>query len=104
MVNVAIPADLYVLIYQSHQEQSAKFIEKTLRDAGGVGMSPSLTKPSSRPGDGTVTGRVWEIADEIKAKKGSASREDVVRACLEEEINMNTASTQFSHWNKEYRE
>ena len=104
MVNVAIPTDLYVLIYQIYQEQTSKFIEETLRDGCNTGKSPGYAKPSYRPGDGTVTGRVWEIADEIKANKGSASREDVVQACLDEKINMNTASTQFSHWNKENRE
>lgn len=57
-----------------------------------------------RPSKGTLTGRVWEIADEITRRTGrTASRKDVVRRFVEEDGNPNTASTQYQHW-KAYRD
>jgi hypothetical protein len=100
-VNVAIPAELYVTLYQEHQENTSVFIEMLLRDSCSADMTPTVAKRSFRPGNGTITGRVWEIADEINAKKGSASRDEVVKACISDGLNMNTASTQYSAWKKE---
>ncbi len=58
-----------------------------------------------RPGAGTRTGRVWEIADEIhKTSDGSLSiRGRVVQAALQEGINFNTATTQYSLWRRGQR-
>jgi hypothetical protein len=56
------------------------------------------TQHFMRPGQGTITGRVWEIADQLYADTGEMNREAVVTACMEEGIKLNTASTQFSQW------
>jgi hypothetical protein len=53
-----------------------------------------------RPRIGTITGRVWEIADQIQKQSGKTEREAVIKACMGEGININTASTQFSYWKK----
>jgi hypothetical protein len=74
-------------------------LEQLLHEGGA--KSQSTTKHSARPGQGTITGRVWEIADELVAKTGSAERDAVVTACVTEGINVNTANTQYSHWKKE---
>lgn len=53
------------------------------------------------PAPGSKTGRVWEIADRITREKGrKAKREEVMRAYVAEGGKANTASTQFSRWNK----
>jgi hypothetical protein len=43
---------------------------------------------------------VWEIADRILKETGTANREAVTKACMQEGININTASTQYSYWRK----
>lgn len=54
-----------------------------------------------RPSKGTVTRRVWEIADEISAKRKSvAPRSEVIDAAVSEGINANTANTQYGHWKR----
>jgi bifunctional DNA-binding transcriptional regulator/antitoxin component of YhaV-PrlF toxin-antitoxin module len=54
-----------------------------------------------RPSYGTQTGRVWEIADKISRELGrKAKRQEVMDAFAREGGNANTASTQYSHWNK----
>ncbi len=51
------------------------------------------------------TGQVWQIADEITRDKGrKAKREEVIHAYVAQGGNPNTASTQYSHWNKFYRD
>ena len=56
-----------------------------------------------RPNPGTATGRVWEIADEITARKGSrASRKEVIDKFMAEGGNQNTAHTQFYLWKQHY--
>ncbi len=57
----------------------------------------------SRPRSGTRTGRVWEIADERTREIGyRAKRSDVIRCCVAEGINRNTASTQYQHWRADF--
>lgn len=57
-----------------------------------------------RPTIGTLTGRVWEIADQITLDTGErAKRLQVMEAFAREGGNPNTASTQYSAWNKAYR-
>tara|TARA_R100001377_G_scaffold66580_3_gene41831 strand:+ start:694 stop:1008 length:315 start_codon:yes stop_codon:yes gene_type:complete len=99
-VSVQIPAKLYFNIYQNHGESTGQQIIRTL-EALCEGNPPSSTATSNRPGPGTITGEVWRIADEFKAKHGAGSRTGVVEACMEAGINMNTASTQYSYWLKE---
>jgi len=61
----------------------------------------SYAMNSHRPTYGTQTGRVWEIADKISQEMGrKAKRQEVIEAYAREGGNPNTASTQFSHWNK----
>ncbi|MCP9480492.1 GIY-YIG nuclease family protein [Shimia sp. CNT1-13L.2] len=54
-----------------------------------------------RPGAGTKTGRIWDIADEVSKIKGRrALRREVVERATGEGINPATASTQFGHWQR----
>lgn len=53
----------------------------------------------SRPGAGTQTGRVWEIADELSRQKGErARRSEVIRRFTDEGGNARTANTQYQYW------
>jgi len=102
-ISLQIPARLYAALYQHYGERTSAFVESWLEE-----RVRSLEEPSSpavstsqrypRPNPGTKTGRVWEIADSIEKAKGVATREDVIRACMEEGLNVNTASTQYSYW------
>ena len=57
------------------------------------------------PDPASKTGRVWEIADEITQEQGRrAKREEVIHTYVAEGGNANTASTQYSRWNKFYRD
>ncbi len=61
----------------------------------------SFSTLTHRPTFGTQTGRVWELADQLSFKFGrKANRKEVLDAYAQEGGNMNTASTQFSLWNK----
>jgi hypothetical protein len=56
---------------------------------------------AQRPTLGTQTGRVWELADQLSRELGrKAKRKEVLDAYAREGGNTNTASTQFSLWNK----
>ena len=58
---------------------------------------------TGRPAPGSLTGRVWEIADEIYAAEGRLPRgREVVDAYLGEDPSRNsgTGFTQYSHWKK----
>ena len=58
-----------------------------------------------RPQPGTLTGRVWEIADEITREKGRrAERREVIERYVAENGNRNTAGTQYRYWKKRYDE
>lgn len=55
----------------------------------------------TRPKEGTTTGRVWAIADEISAKKGEpADRKTVIEQAVAEGINASTGATQYGKWRK----
>lgn len=102
-VSVQIPASLYSAIYAKHEEKTGSVINDCLRQLLGSNGSDlhSVREGSQqypRPGSGTITGRVWEIADKLEQESGGTSREAVVTACIGENININTASTQYSHW------
>ncbi len=103
MVSISIPAALYVAIYSEHEEETSCFIRDSLEqlvssesDIHSAGRDGTPVYP--RPGSGTITGRVWEIADKLQMENGTTNREAVVKACISEGINLNTASTQYSHW------
>lgn len=56
-----------------------------------------------RPRSGTLTGRVWDIADEVTREKGRrAERREVIERYAAESGNRNTAGTQFQYWKKHY--
>lgn len=55
----------------------------------------------TRPGEGTATGRIWEIADELSAQANEpAKRGDVLKVAEEEGLNAATAATQYGRWRK----
>ena len=100
-VNIEIPASLFCGIYKIYGDDTGSQIIKALQSLEDKADEGYVWK-SLRPGTGTITGRVWEIADEYKKMNGGmVSRESIVKKCIEEGINMNTANTQFSHWIKE---
>lgn len=69
---------------------------------------PAAPKPAAeqkngitRPKDGTKTGRIWQVADELSAKnKASAKRGDVMAICEGEGLNKATIATQYGRWCK----
>ena len=70
-------------------------------------LTPVLDRPvvHGRPQPGTLTGRVWEIADEITREKGRrAERREVIERYVAENGNRNTAGTQYQYWKKRYDE
>ena len=104
-VHVKIPAELYTAIYAHYEEETSGAISgclKQLVDSNAPEMQSHMegTSQYPRPGSGTITGRVWEIADRLFEETGKADRSAVVEACLRERININTASTQYSYWKK----
>jgi hypothetical protein len=57
----------------------------------------------TRPREGTMTGRVWEIADAISEKTGEpARRAEVLEQYTEEGGNASTGATQYGRWRKFY--
>ena len=100
-VSIQIPASLYCQLYARHDEHTSSVIMEVLEALCGVPLSSNSGPKSLRPGAGTITGRVWAIADQLKADNGVAKRTLVVEACMAEGINMNTANTQYSNWAKE---
>lgn len=56
--------------------------------------------PAPRPKSTSMTGIVWLIADEqfVLAGNQMPDRKAVIDACVAEEINASTASTQYSKW------
>ena len=105
---IQIPAALYASLYERFGERTSAEIQsclsRYLRDnSPSDTYSESSSTPYPRPREGTITGRVWTMADRIKQSTGSVNREDLIKACMQEGINMNTASTQFSYWKKANR-
>ena len=100
-VSVQISAELYTAIFTRFEETTSEAINKclqTLLDDSESQSAATSVEHFMRPGKGTITGRVWEIADQLLQETGEMDRTAVVTACINEGINMNTASTQFSHW------
>lgn len=105
VIAVQIPASLYAALFQRYGDATSSMIATHLVD---LLEGEALDKPRSheipsgypRPRAGTITGRVWQIADEIQEKYGRVDRETVIKACIKAGINVNTASTQFSYWRK----
>lgn len=76
----------------------------------GTGAAPVETKAPkdiqngiTRPGEGTATRRVWDIADGISAQEQRpALREEVMNAGLAEGLNKGTIATQYAKWTTYY--
>ncbi len=96
-INIQIPASVYCEIYKIHEEKTGQEIIKAIQKLA----TSSNEQRSYRPGSDTVTGKVWDIADNLKKSQGTTNRNEVVKACMAEEINVNTANTQYSQWAKE---
>jgi len=105
-VAITIPAALYTAIYAVHGEASSAVITRCLSqfiDTGSpIRSSVEETRGADypRPKPGTITGRVWSIADQLASESGAPTRDAVVASALSQGINVNTASTQYSHWKK----
>lgn len=78
-------------------------------EGGGGGAAAPVTETKTvikqngikRPDAGSITGKLWDIADEISnAKNAPASRKEVVDRYLAEVPNANqaTANTQYARW------
>jgi len=105
-VAISIPAALYAAIYRIHGEASSEVITRCLSQIVDTQspVPPNLEAARSpyypRPKPGTITGRVWTIADQLASETGAPTRDAVVASALSQGINVNTASTQYSHWKK----
>jgi hypothetical protein len=106
-VYIQLPADLYNSIYLRYQADTTNIICQYLTQLLDGEPEPAVPKTIDssrlqypRPRSGTKTGRVWEIADGILKETGRAGRVTVIKACMSEGININTASTQYSYWHK----
>ena len=104
-ISIQIPAALYASLFQRFGESTTTTIAAHLAELldREITTEPRVAEvitAYSRPRVGTITGRVWDIADEIQKKSGRADREAVIKACMAQGININTASTQFSYWRK----
>lgn len=102
-ISIQIPASVYVAIYERYQEETSATITDWLSsrlksEKNSMSASDQSRLRYPRPSPGTKTGRVWDIADQIKAELGHASREAVIKVCIDEGLNVNTASTQYSYW------
>lgn len=70
----------YVALYGAYEAGQA---------AAEVGSTP---KP---PKAGTITGRVWEVCNDL-ASKGEVKRAEVLKALPD--VNYHTVTTQYGHW------
>lgn len=68
----------------------------------GLQPLPVVTKGASAPREGSITRRVWDLADEALGRLGGtdmkAVRAAVTQAAQGEEINPSTVSVQYSKW------
>lgn len=92
------PPGLVRLPNRPAQETPAPTPRKT-PVARAKGATPT---PSTRPKPGTVTGRVWDIADEVAAAMPNADhkaqRAEIIRRAVAEGINPATAQVQYGKW------
>jgi len=101
-ISISVPSSLYCAIFERHGESTSQAILDLLNTLA----SPEPELPNveihdyPRPGNGTITGKIWDIADKYSSSEHRVSRHKVIDACLKEGINVNTANTQYSHWSK----
>ena len=90
---------------QKEPELYAKFEPETpepvVTKRSSASSTPKPSSPATRPAGGT-TKKVWDIADDLKARNPSLSakelRPKIIEACEQENINSSTAGTQYSKW------
>lgn len=104
-ISIQLPAALYTSIYERYREETSTVITACLSqlldaEATEEAASEAGALQHPRPRAGTITGKVWEVADRILKETGTVNRETVTKACMHEGININTANTQFSYWRK----
>ncbi len=115
-ISIRIPAALYVSIYELYGEETSDVILDSLNklineeaENSKVSEAPKSVVADFeylRPRAGTITAKVWEIADRILKEEGAITmnhRDLVIQACTREDIKANTASTQYSSWRKVHR-
>ncbi len=62
-----------------------------------------LDATPKRPGEGTKTGRVWEICDDLREKHGTVpSLDTVIQRGVAEALNAGTVSSQYRRWRKHF--
>lgn len=62
-------------------------------------MTTETDKPAVRPKKSGATKMVWDIADRLKLSLNRIpTRKEIIEACVAEEINAATASTQYGKW------
>jgi hypothetical protein len=102
-VSIQLPASLYTALFHRFGDDTTSTISawltQSLLNSRAGNDRPQIQAPKyPRPGEGTITGRIWQIADQLAIETGKAEREDVIKACMKEGINPNTANTQYTHW------
>ncbi len=66
-------------------------------------IRPEAMSDAARPLPGTMTGRVWDIAEEITREKGRcAERSEVIERFTAQGGNRGTASTTYYRWKQHY--
>lgn len=73
--------------------------------ADGQAAAPAAKKekdPTGRPGEGTQTRKVWDIADSLAAANNNVTptRAAVIEAAVKAGVNKATAGVQYGHWFK----
>ncbi len=85
------------------QGQNAGHGSSELQDNSDPQIEQDSMSDSVRPLAGTITGRVWDIADEITRKKGRcAERSEVIERFAAQGGNKGTASTTYYNWKRVY--
>lgn len=83
------------------KEEQAAATDTTAAAAPAQTVTKVQQNGVTRPKDGTTTGRVWAIADEISAKtQQPATRKAVIEQVVAEGINASTGATQYGKWRK----
>ena len=85
-------------------------IENQVNETDEVEAAPKAKKAPresengvTKPAEGTKTGKVWEIADDISRHQSRpALREEVMTAGLDLGLNRGTIATQYSRWTQFY--
>lgn len=94
---------------KKNEQAEAPATENTEVQATAAAEAPAKTETAvkvqqngiTRPKDGSTTGRVWAIADEISSKaQRPATRKEVIDQVHAEGINTSTGATQYGKWRK----